>query len=165
MEELPVADERRLHAYHDGELGRLARWRFERRLARSPVLREELRALDWLGDLARETDVEAPPPDLWEQIEMRLPAAGARRAEAGEKTRSSFWWMGPAGAVVAAGLVAIALAFGGLSGDTSGGGVVRWMDGGPRSVLVLEEDTATIIWMLDEPDADEASARGMREVV
>ncbi|MCA9512128.1 MAG: zf-HC2 domain-containing protein, partial [Myxococcales bacterium] len=35
----------RLHAYHDGELGALARWRFERALRRSPALRAELDAL------------------------------------------------------------------------------------------------------------------------
>ena len=38
-------DQRDLNAYHDGELSRLRRWIFERRLARSPGLRAELEAL------------------------------------------------------------------------------------------------------------------------
>jgi anti-sigma factor RsiW len=159
------ADSRRLHAYHDGELGRLARWRFTRRLERHPELRRELRALDWLGELARDAEARVPQPDLWDRIAQRLPAEDARRSEARPKRGPSLWWMGPAGAVVAAGLVALALALGGPSGETSRRGVVRWMDGGERSVMLLEEETATIIWMLDEPPDDEASSGGSREVV
>jgi anti-sigma factor RsiW len=45
-------DDRTLHAYYDGELGPLARWLFERRLARSAELRSELAALESVGDLA-----------------------------------------------------------------------------------------------------------------
>ena len=51
---LPERDERALHAYHDGELRGFARWRFERRLARSPALQRELRGLSELGRLLRE---------------------------------------------------------------------------------------------------------------
>jgi len=159
------ADVLRLHAYHDGELGRFARWRFERQLEHSPGLRRELAELAFLGDLAREVEAGAAEPDFWDQIALRLPAEDARRAEERSTSKSSFWWIGPAGAVMAAGLVAIALVFGSGSGDTSEGGVVRWMDGGQRSVLVLEEESTTIIWMLDEPGADAAAAGGLSEVV
>lgn len=163
------ADALKVHAYHDGELGRLARWLFERRLARSPELRQELRALDFLGDLARESEAHSPAPDFWDAIALRLPAEEARRSETKATAKSSFWWIGPAGAVVAAGLVALVLVFGGSSGDTDQGGVVRWMDGGQHSVLVLEEESTTIIWMLDEPGtgtgAGAGSAGGLSDVV
>jgi anti-sigma factor RsiW len=159
------ADALRLHAYHDGELGRFARWRFERHLDRSPGLRRELAELAFLGDLARDSEARAPEPDLWDPIALRLPAEDARRAEQEIPQKSRLWWIGPAGALTAAGLVAIALVFGSGSSDTSEGGVVRWMDGGQRSVLILEEESTTIIWILDEPGADAAAAGGLSEVV
>ena len=70
-----------LSAYHDGELRGLARWRFERRLRREPGLRRELAALGRVGDLVRGSEAAAQP-DLWDRIELRLPAMDARRAEA-----------------------------------------------------------------------------------
>ena len=42
-----------LCAYHDGELGGVARWLFERRLRRSPELQQELEELDQIGKLVR----------------------------------------------------------------------------------------------------------------
>ena len=39
----------RLQAYYDGELSGLARWRFQRRLARDPAARQELHALEETG--------------------------------------------------------------------------------------------------------------------
>jgi anti-sigma factor RsiW len=165
MESARETDAPRLHAYHDGELGRFARWSFERRLQRSPALRRELAELAFLGDLARETDARAPGPDFWDQIALRLPAEEARRSEEARSSRSRFWWIGPAGAVVAAGLVVLALVFGDVSSDTSEGGVIRWVDGGQHSVLVLEGESATIIWILDEPRDDAASTGGLSDVV
>ena len=70
----------KLHAYHDGELGGLARWRFERRLRRSPQLRRDLAALARIGELVCESEMRASEPDLWDRIEQRLPALDARRA-------------------------------------------------------------------------------------
>ena len=81
---LAERDERALHAYHDGELRGFARWRFERRLARSPELQRELREIAELGALLRERASEAPGPELWDRIALRLPAADARRAAAAQ---------------------------------------------------------------------------------
>jgi len=159
------ADALKVHAYHDGELGRFARWRFERRLERSPALRRELEAMAFLGDLAREADARDSEPDFWDAIALRLPAEDAHRGAEKSGERSRLWWIGPAGAVVAAGLLALALVIGSRTGDTGGVGVVRWVDGGQRSVLVLEEESTTIIWTLDEPGADSASAGGRSGVV
>jgi anti-sigma-K factor RskA len=147
-------DERALLAYHDGELRGWGRWRFERRLARSPELRRELAVLARLGELVRESEAQAPAPDLWEAIEQRLPAADARRAEAERAGGGLGAWLGsrlrPLGAVAAA-AAAAALAFVLLSGDNPTGGVVRWMDSGGKSVMVLEGgEGVTIIWVLGE---------------
>ena len=49
----PDLGERTLQAFHDGELSRLARWRFERRLVRSAELRSELQALESVSELVR----------------------------------------------------------------------------------------------------------------
>ena len=73
-------DERALQAYHDGELRGLRRWRFERRLSRSPELRAELEALKQLGVWTRECDPERPSADLWDRIALRLPALDAQRS-------------------------------------------------------------------------------------
>ena len=156
-----------LHAYHDGELGRLARWRFERRLRRSPELRRELAALARVGELVRAHEERAPTTDLWDRIEQRLPAVEARKAageveaEAGRGWLHS-WWQ-PAGALAAAAAVALAVyvGFGPAPGvPEAPGGTVRWVDSGGRSVLVLDDDEAdvTIIWLLD--DAVEGAAEG-----
>lgn len=143
-------DERALHAYHDGELGWLARWRFQRRLARSPELRRELEVLGSLGDLARRADAEAGAPDLWADIARRLPAIDREQAEAPARALP---FMGPLVATTAAAALVIAVAFGLGTGETgeAPGGVIRWMDTGPHNVLVLEAEPAdaTIIWVLD----------------
>jgi anti-sigma-K factor RskA len=148
-------DERRLHAYHDGELRGLARWRFERQLARSPALQKELRGLAELGLLLRERAAEAPGPELWDRIALRLPAEDARReAAASERqTARGFGWLPPLGAAAAAlAVVALAAQQWLTAPALPQAGVVRWMDSRGRSVMVLEEDgrsEATIIWLLD----------------
>lgn len=160
--------ERRLHAYYDGELSGLARWRFERELRRSPELRESLSQLEELGGWIRERDAAGPAPDLWDAIALRLPAADAERAEgarareerdrddARHSSGSLGWWLKPVGAVATAAVVGLALygAWGGLGPGKEprpvGGQVVRWIDSGPRSVVVLDDDPdTTIIWVLD----------------
>ena len=155
-----------LHAYHDGELGVFARWRFERRLRRSPELRRELASLARVGELVRASEARTPELDLWDRIEQRLPAVDARRAE-GERAGNdggplAAWWR-PAGALVAAATLAVAVYVG--FGETAGvsaapGGTVRWVDSGGQSVLVLDdaESDVTIIWLLD--DAVEGAAQG-----
>jgi anti-sigma factor RsiW len=163
-------DEARLHAYHDGELSRLARRRFERRLRRSPQLRRELETLSQIGAQLREIDAEEAAPDTWDQIAPRLRAIDSRRPQLGARAPSRVWaawpWpMRPAGVLaVAAAVVAVAL---GLLWPEAAerGRVVRWIDGGGRSVMVLDDDPdTTIIWMLDG-FAEAASRGGVRDEV
>ena len=59
-----TSGERALHAYHDGELRGFARWRFERRLARSPELRRELEALALMRELVREGESQLPTSSM-----------------------------------------------------------------------------------------------------
>ncbi len=146
--------ERALQAYHDGELGALARRRLERRLARSPELRSELEALRALGALVRERGGVAPVPDLWASISARLPAAEGRRAEALAPGRFALplpRLARPLGALAAVGAAALALLL--LAPEPAPeGGVVRWLDSRGTSVLVLEDDPrsmVTVIWVLD----------------
>jgi anti-sigma-K factor RskA len=157
-------DEATLQAYYDGELGAWARWRFERRLERSPDLRRELAALAELGDLVRESEAVVAAPDLWEGIARRLPAIDAERAEARWAERRPGLleqYLKPVTALVAAGAVAAALAIALLTRETVPGGVVQWVDGGDRSVMVLDEDSdVTVIWVFDS--VSEGASRGGR---
>jgi anti-sigma factor RsiW len=153
----------RLHAYHDGELRGLARWRFERRLARDPAAREELLALAEMGRLLREAHAEGPAPDLWEAIRLRLPALDAQRAELEEapgalrsRLRVLSPWVGAG--VAAAGL---ALAIGIEWGDASVSGSVRWIDSRGEPLMVLQDDSkATIIWVIEREPGDLSGRRG-----
>lgn len=158
-------DEATLQAYYDGELGTWARWRFERRLKRFPELRRELAALAALTDLVRESEAAVAAPDLWEKIARRLPAVDAERAEAewaGRRPGLLEPYLKPVGALVAAGAVAVALAIVLLTGETAPGGVVHWVDGGDRNVMVLDgEGDVTVIWVFD-PVSEGASRGGLR---
>jgi anti-sigma factor RsiW len=155
-------DEAMLQAYHDGELGPWARWRFERRLERFPELRRELTELAALGDLVRESEAAVAAPDLWEEIARRLPAVDAERAEAAWAGRLAGLrerYLKPVGALVTAGALAAALAIALLSGETAPSGVVHWVDGGDRNVMVLDgEGDVTVIWVFDP--VIEGAARG-----
>ena len=159
-------DERRLHAYHDGELRGLTRWLFERRLARSPELQRELRGLSELGLLLRERAAAAPGPELWDRIALRLPAADARREAAASEGAAArrIGWLRPLGAAAAALAVAAVAAQQWLTAPVlEQAGVVRWMDSRGRSVMVLEEDEqneVTIIWLLDGGPAADAAGDG-----
>jgi anti-sigma-K factor RskA len=159
-----------LHAYHDGELGALARWRFERRLRRSKPLRRELTALARVGELVCESEARASEPDLWDRIEQRLPALDARRAEAAQPVRvapaAPAWWLRPVGAAALAAVALLAVYVGWFGSPAPQAGVVRWMDSEGRSVMVLEADAeaeVTIIWLLDDV-AESAARGGSREV-
>jgi anti-sigma factor RsiW len=157
-------DEATLQAYHDGELGFWARWRFERRLERFPELRQELAALAALGDLVRGSEAAVAAPDLWEEIARRLPAIDAERAEtqwAARRPGIRERYLKPVGALAAAGAMAVALAFALLTGETAPGGVVHWVDGGDRNVMVLDgEGDVTVIWVFD-PVSEGASRGGL----
>ena len=150
-----------LHAYHDGELSAFARWRFERALRRSPELRQELRALEAVGDVLRESHATAPAPDLWPEIAPRLAALDAARAEreALPRWRSPVWWLKPAGALAAGVALSIWVVDWTAPGPVPGSaGVVRWLDSGGRNVMVLEGSPGTtIVWPLE---ASEDGARG-----
>ena len=153
----------RLHAYHDGELRGLARWRFERRLGRDPAMRRELAALEETGRLLREVEAEAATPDLWEAIRLRLPALDAQRAEVGESLaapRSRLWALSPwVGVGVAA--AALALAIGIEWGDASAAGSVRWIDSRGSPLMVLQDDSkATIIWVIEREPGDLSGRSG-----
>ena len=146
-----------LHAYHDGELSRFGRWRFERELRRSPTLRRELDGLRQLGDVLRSQDASGLAPDLWDAVALRLPAEDARRAARGPTgaaldwgVRES-WWLRPVGALTVSAALIAALVLGGTgSAPPVAGGVVRWIDGGGRSIMVLDDQPdITIIWVLD----------------
>lgn len=152
---------RALHAYHDGELSALGRWRFERRLRRSPELRRELAGLEEIGAGLREHVAGAPSPDLWDGLALRLPAADARRREAAAPKRRGLGWLAWP---VAATAVGVAFALGWPESEEVGG-AVRWLDSGGHDVMVLEEapDT-TIIWVFDAP-SEGAGRGGMREAV
>lgn len=158
-------DEVTLQAYHDGELGAWARWRFERRLARSPELRRELAALAELTDLVRESEAAVAAPDLWPEIARRLPGVDAERAEAAWAARRPGLrerYLKPVAALVTAGALAAALAIALVSGETAPSGVVNWVDGGDRNVMVLDgEGDVTVIWVFD-PVVEGASRGGWR---
>jgi hypothetical protein len=158
-------DEAMLQAYYDRELGFWSRWRVERRLAHSPGLRRELADLAALGELVRASEATATAPDLWQEIARGLPAIDAERAEAEWAQRRSGLlerYRGPVGALVAAGAAAAALAFALFTGETAPDGVVQWVDGGDRNVMVLDgEGDVTVIWIFD-PVIEGASRGGWR---
>ena len=163
MSEIANETWERLHAYHDGELDGFSRWRFERELRREPELQRELDALERVGTLVRQVDGEAGAPDLWDGISLRLPALDARRNEAPE-VEATDWsgWLRPASAFAAAAALTLAVWFGAFDAAAPSGGTVRWVDGGGRPVMVLDEadeSGVTIIWMLE--DAVEGAARGV----
>jgi anti-sigma factor RsiW len=148
-----------LNAYRDGELSRFARWRFERRLRRSPELQRELAALVRVGDWVRASEAEAPGADVWDAIALRLPAIDARRAESGVAERPGFGWLAWPGAFASVALAAV-FAYQWLAAPIPNRiGTVRWVDSGPRDVMVLEAapDT-TIVWVIGAPGKRPGSA-------
>ncbi len=174
--------QRDLNAYHDGELSGLRRWIFQRRLSRSPSLRAELEALKRLAGWIQELDPQPPSVDVWDQIALRLPALDGqsddqwqkrdeqwpRRAE--RRERSGMGWLAaysrPIAAVAVSAALALALFLGIMEGAVAPTpGVIRWLDTGGRSVMVLEDQgDATIVWLLDAAE-DGAVEGGSREAV
>jgi anti-sigma factor RsiW len=151
-----------LHAYHDGELGALRRWRVRRWLATDPAARRELEALATLGEAVRQAQVAPPAPDVWAGIEGRLRSIDAERdvseSAVGSRLRlGSMFRPAAAGVVLAAAVVVFAL-FLGPEAPTKAG-VVRWLDTHGQAVMVLDEGDATIIWLM-QPDADQAGRKG-----
>jgi len=176
-------DLRDLYAYHDGELGGLRRWLFERRLERSSALRSELEALERLTRCVRASEPPPPSVDVWDEIALRLPAINAQ-SDSQPRTRDRRWqrrverwgwrdldWLATYSRPLAAVAVSVALALALFLGIMEGGGapaapgMIRWLDTGGRSVMVLEDQgDATIVWLLDAPE-DRASDGRSREAV
>jgi anti-sigma-K factor RskA len=159
----------RLDTYHDGELSGRARRRLERDLRRSPELQTELEALASLRAALRDLDAQGPEPDLWEEIALRLSAVDARRAAATEARAPSRFafpgWLRPATALAAIAAVVVGIAAGLYwPAAPHAGRVVRWIDSGDRNVMVIDDDpSTTIIWVLDSV-GDEASRGEGREL-
>ncbi len=183
-----ASSQRALNAYYDGELRGLRRWIFERRLAHSPRLRAELDELERVSRWVQQLDAEPPEVDLWGGIALRLPALDAERVErarsrveaergraagvaGAEPTRwLGMGWLGaharPVAAVAVVAALALAL-FLGIMEDAAPPmpGMIRWLDSGGRSVMVLEDQgDATIVWLLDASD-EETSPGGSRDAV
>jgi anti-sigma factor RsiW len=158
-----------LHAYHDGELSALARWRFERELRRSPALQRELASLRGMRGALSALDAGGDAPDVWESLRPRL--AGARPQErtgarSGGRGRGIIWWLAPIGAAAATAAAVLAVFYGGFfSSSPAAGGTLRWIDSEGRSVIVLDDDPeTTIIWVLDGA-TEGASTGGRSDVV
>jgi anti-sigma factor RsiW len=151
-----------LHAYHDGELGGVARWRMERRLARDPAARRELARLVELRGAIRDVASGPPAPDLWSGIQAGLPSidAGVDAAIRPPAFAGAPAWLRPlAAGALAAGIAAAWLVFSAPT-DPVNGGVVRWLYTRGRPVMVLEQpNDATIIWLLDETPGDQTGRR------
>ncbi len=161
-------DQRDLSAYHDGELSGLRRWIFQYRLSRSPSLRAELEELKRVAGWVQELDRQPPSVDVWGDIARRLPALDAQSNE--QRERSGMDWLAaysrPVVAVAVGAALALAL-FLGIMEDAAAPtpGIIRWLDTGGRSVMVLEDQgDATIVWLLDAPE-DGALEGGSRDAV
>jgi anti-sigma factor RsiW len=175
-------DRRDLNAYHDGELSGLRRWLFERRLSRSPRLRAELEELKRLAHWVQGVGVQPPSVDVWDDIALRLPAIDAelveqrqrhvgqgQRRDEGRDWRGMGWlaaYSRPLTAVAVTAALALALFLGIMEDAVSPTpGIIRWLDTGGRSVMVLEDQgDATIVWLLDALE-DGVSKGGSREAV
>jgi len=158
----PDRVQRRLHAYHDGELSGFSRWRFESQLKRSPELRRELALLDAIGRSARAEVEPLRSPELWGALSASLPAIDSQvEAEASTRDRPSAprvapWRMRwPLGAAALATALAVALVVqqqGALEAPAPAyavGGTVRFLDTGGRPVMVMDEsEQLTIIWLM-----------------
>ena len=164
-------DQRDLNAYYDGELSGLRRWIFERRLARSPRLRTELEELKRVSCWVQELHPQSPSVVVWDDVALRLPAIDASREERREpRAQLGMDWLvsysRPIAAVAASAALALAL-FLGIMEDTAPAmpGMIRWLDTGGRSVMVLEDQgDATIVWLLDAPEMGNSEG-GSREAV
>lgn len=170
-------DMERLHRYHDGELSRLGRIAFERRLRRSPELRAELAALEQIAASIGSAAAELAPqavPDFWRAIRPALASVDAEieaasprgvRATAVRPGERGLPFGLPGLAVAAAALAAVAVFVLRAPGGPPTGpgpaavapvlarseGVVRYLDSGGAPVLVIEDDESdmTIVWMMD----------------
>lgn len=144
-----------LDAYHDGELRGLRQWRVRRHLAGCAGCSERLAGMEPLRAWVREAVGAASTPDLWRDLEQRLPVRSSGPAASDRRRVSRPAFAMPALGVAAAALVG-ALLLGGptdwsrLFGATPQT-VVRSLNTHGRPVMVLDGPTdATIIWLMDD---------------
>lgn len=152
-----MTDRALLEAYRDRELSAFARWRVARLLRRDPAARRLLDELESLGTLLQELDAQAPTPDLWAGIRLRLVEADVRgesEAAHAPSRRRPFGFIVLGAAAAASAAVALLLvpdAAAPPPGSTRApAGSVRWIDARGYPMLVLRDDPgATIIWVLE----------------
>lgn len=159
-----------LQAYHDGELSRWGRWRFERALRRRAELRRELAKLRRLAGSIREIESQRGPvelPDIWSDIGSSLSRidveAGRARGRDVSRTRDAWSWgsLLASGAVAAGVLAVIALDNGkGIPEhpaanptEAIAGGSLRYLQTHGVSYVVSQDTKdVTIIWLMDAPE-------------
>ncbi len=163
MSKLPRVD-LELQAYLDGELGWWKRRRVEARVRRAPAQRRELELQREIGRAARESETGIVTPSLWDGLSSRLAAIDAE-IEAEPRTtwaavsRLLPGWR-PLGAATLAAAAALAWVMvlraptpvppAAPSLGEVGSGVVRYLDTGGRSVMLMQETKGvTIIWLMD----------------
>jgi hypothetical protein len=145
-----------------------------RQVAASPEAQEKLRGFALVGELVRESEAATVGPDLWAEIARELPRrpveaeTGAAGAGAGASFPDALGWIfRPVGAVAAVAAAAAAAAIFLMSAGEPAGvvDVVRYLDPGENSVMLLQgEDDATIIWVM-EPPATDTSSRETRAFI
>ena len=166
-----------LGAYHDRELSWWRRRRAEAGLRRSPELRRELELLQQISSAASTSEAAPSSPDLWGAISGQLAGIDReRRAQRGAASAprpsgllgllglsgalGTSGWSGllgwrPIGLAVAAGAAVLAVGLRNAPGtvpDGQTGGVLRYLDTGGRSVMVVEAQDVTIIWLMEGSD-------------
>lgn len=147
--------ERKLMAYHDGELSWASRWLLERTLRRDPSARGELEFWGEVGEVLRKEAGEEAAPDLWAAISGRLePTVESEGAPPGRHWN----WRWPE--LAAALATCLAIGWWALVSDSvAGAESIRWLDSGGKTVMVLQDDAeATIIWV-PGPEPEELSQR------
>jgi hypothetical protein len=150
-----------LEAYHDRELSWWRRRLMEGRVRRSPRLQRELELLQEMSAAALSVDAAVASPDLWDDISGRLGAIDAdrqsHRASAAAPAREPFGSLSalfgwkPMGLAVAAGATALAIGLWNSSGTVAADpndGVLRYLDTGGQSVIVVDDPDVTIIWLI-----------------
>ena len=154
-----------LEAYHDRELSWWRRRRAEAGLRRSPELRRELELLQQISSAVATSEGAPSSPDLWGAISGQLVGidregraqGGAASAPRPSGLLGTSGWSGllgwkPIGLAVAAGAAVLAVGLWNAPGtvpDEQTGGVLRYLDTGGRSVMVVEAQDVTIIWLME----------------
>jgi anti-sigma factor RsiW len=143
----------RLDAYHDAELGAVARWQVRRHLARCAPCRAELADLARVGGWVRSSQPDVAGPELWAGIVARLHAPQEPARARMPRLSFGFPAFGAAAAAAAAAAVALFLLQPTVFGIEELDGV-RSLDTHGRPVMVLESaEQPTIIWLMDEKES------------